>query len=157
MIRALSTGGVEPVRATVEPLLDKALALDPGLGEAYVTRSWLIEDRVQEERELRKGLELSPNYARGYEMLAARLMELPERQAEALRLIDRALALDPLTPRNHHIKAIFLAKLGDLDGAEELERRALGIDPRFRSAQLWLGPWGGGGVAGPWGQTKGRE
>ena len=139
MIRALSTGGVEPVRATVEPLLDKALALDPGLGEAYVTRSWLIEDRVQEERELRKGLELSPNYARGYEMLAARLMELPERQAEALRLIDRALALDPLTPRNHHIKAIFLAKLGDLDGAEELERRALGIDPRFRSAQLWLG------------------
>ena len=139
MIRALSTSGIESVRATVEPLLDKALALDPGLGEAYVTRSWLIEDPVLEEREVRKGLELSPNYARGFEMLASRLMELPERQDEALRLIDQALALDPLTPRNYHIKAIFLAQLGDLDGAEALERRALGLDPRFRSAQLWLG------------------
>jgi len=139
MIRALATTGIDSARATVAPLLDKALALDPGLGEAYVMRGWLIEDPLLAEREVRKGLELSPNYARGYEMLGGRLIELPERQDEALQLIDRALALDPLTPRNHHIKAIFLAQLGDLDGAEQLERRALELDPRFRSAQLWLG------------------
>jgi TolB-like protein/DNA-binding winged helix-turn-helix (wHTH) protein len=139
MIRALSTDGLESVRTTVEPLLDKALALDPTLGEAYVMRGWLIEDPRAAEHEMRKGLSLSPSYARGYEMMAGRLMELPGRQDETLRLIDRALALDPLSPRNLHIKALFRAKLGDIESAEELERRALELEPRFRPALLSLG------------------
>jgi len=139
LVRALSTDGIANVRDTVKPLLDKALALDPGLGEARVTRAWLIEDPQRQERELRAGLALSPNCARGYEMLAQVVMEMPGRQDEALRLIDRALTLDPLSPRNHHIKAVFRAGLGDFEGAEALERRAIALDPRFRSAWLWLG------------------
>lgn len=139
MIRALSTDGVASVRETAKPLLDKAMALDPGLGEARVTRAWLIEDPQQQERELREGLALSPNCARGYEILAQVVMETPGRQDEALQLIEHALTLDPLSPRNHHVKAIFRAMQGDFEGAETLERRALAIDPRFRSALLWLG------------------
>jgi TolB-like protein len=142
VIRALSVDDGDSVRTTVAPLLDKALALDPALGEAYVLRGWLIEDAALAEEEMRKGLTLSPNYARGYEMLAGRLMELPGRQDDALRLIDRALALDPLSPRNHHIKALFRAQLGDIAGAEELEERALALDPRFRSALALLGRLG---------------
>jgi adenylate cyclase len=96
----------------------------------------------QPEMALALAQERSPSHARGYEALATRLMGIPGRQAEALQLIDRALALDPLTPRNHHTKAIFLAQLGDADGAEALERRALELDPRFLPAQLWLGKLG---------------
>lgn len=139
LVRALSTDGIASVRDTVKPLLDKALALDPGLGEARVTRAWLIEDPQRQERELREGLALSPNCARGYEMLAQVVTQMPGRQDEALQLIDRALTLDPLSPRNHHIKAIFRADLGDFEAAEALERRAIALDPRFRSAWLWLG------------------
>ena len=139
IVRAVDTEGIESVRAIVGELLDRALALDPELGEAYVMRGWLLDDPALQQRELRKGLALSPNYAPGYEILASQLMAMPGRRDEALQMIDRALVLDPLTPRNHHIKAIFLSQLGDIDGAEELERRALQLDPRFRSALMGLG------------------
>lgn len=123
------------VRAEADALLDKALALDPRLGEAWVARAVLEDDPAKAEEYMRRGLQLSPSYARGWEVLADLVSAEPGRAAEALELIDRARALDPLLPRSHHIKAYILAEqIGDHAGARTLWQQLLASDPRFRSA-----------------------
>ncbi len=139
IVRAASTQSVAKVREVVAPLVQKALELEPELGEAYVTRSWLSDDPLQRERDLRRGLELNPSSARGHEMLADLLAAFPERRDEAYRLIDRARALDPLMPNNDHIKAKMLIQQGRWAEAEELEQHAIELDPRFRAALVRLG------------------
>jgi tetratricopeptide (TPR) repeat protein len=57
----------------------------------------------------------------------------------AQHTIDRAIALDPLTPANYDTKAGMLAWEGDWAGAETLYRRALELNPDFRAAAAGLG------------------
>jgi TolB-like protein/DNA-binding winged helix-turn-helix (wHTH) protein/Flp pilus assembly protein TadD len=138
LIQAESTGGVKAVRPVVAPLLDKALALNPRLGEAYCLRSLLTNDREAAERDLRRGLELNPSYARGYELLARLQTVSPLQSQEAIATIDSAIALDPLTPGNYHAKAVLMMGLGSWQEAAELDRRALELNPNFRAALAQL-------------------
>jgi TolB-like protein/DNA-binding winged helix-turn-helix (wHTH) protein/Tfp pilus assembly protein PilF len=138
LIQAESTNGVGTARPVVAPLLDKALALDPGLGEAYCLRSLLTDDPATAERDLRRGLELNPSYARGYELLAKlQTGSLLQSQA-AIETIDSAIALDPLTPGNHHAKAMLMTWQGKWEEAVELDRRALELNPNYRAALTQL-------------------
>jgi len=134
LIQAESTTGIKGARPVVKPLLDKALQLDPGLGEAYCLRSLLTDDQAAAERDLRRGLELNPSYARGYELL----MQLQARSIaqidQAVATIDSAIALDPLTPGNYHAKANLLMGAGYWEQVVQLNRRALELNPNFRSA-----------------------
>ena len=59
-------------------LLNTALELNPQSGEAYVERGYLklYYDVAAADGDLRRGLELAPNYARGYEVLAAALFRV---------------------------------------------------------------------------------
>lgn len=139
LIQAESTTGIKTARPAVAPLLDKAIALDPGLGEAYALRSLLTDDRAAAERELRKGLELNPSYARGYELLARVQASALNKLDLARHTIDRAIALDPLTPANYDIKAAMLIAEGDWPKASILYRRALELNPDFRAAAAGLG------------------
>jgi TolB-like protein/DNA-binding winged helix-turn-helix (wHTH) protein len=138
LIQAESTTGIMTARPVVVPLLDKALALDPELGEAYALRSQLADDPAAAERDLRRGLELNPSYARGYELLAnvqARdALQLPQ----AVATIDSAIALDPLTPGNYHAKAMLMMGQGKWQEAAELDRRALALNPNYRAALTQL-------------------
>ena len=138
LIQAESTTGINAARPVVAPLLDKALALDPVLGEAYALRSRLTDDPVVAERDLRRGLELNPSYARGYELLAhLQAGSLPLNE-EAIESIDTAIALDPLTPGNYHTKANLMMGQGKWREAVELDRRALDLNPNYRGALLQL-------------------
>jgi len=139
LIQAQSTTGIQAARPVVASLLDKALALDPGLGEAYALRSLLSDDPAAAERDLRRGLELNPSYARGYELLAALQFTSLKQFELALRTIDNAIALDPLTPGNYHAKAEILMAAGDWAGAAALDRRALELNPNFGAALVQLG------------------
>jgi len=138
LIQAESTGGIKAVRPVVAPLLDKALALDPGLGEAYCLRSLLTDDRAAAERDLHRGLELNPSYARGYELLARWQAQSPLPIAERLATIDTAIALDPLTPGNYHAKADVMMGQGNWEEVAELDRRALELNPNYRAALTQL-------------------
>ncbi len=138
LIKAAATGGVEPVRPVVAPLLDKALQLDPGFGEAYALRSLLTDDAAEAERDLRRGLELNPSYARGYELLSRRLGATSERSVEAMANIDSAIALDPLSPGNFHAKASILMMQGRWEEAADLDRRALDLNPQYHDALVQL-------------------
>jgi tetratricopeptide (TPR) repeat protein len=139
LIQAESTTGLNAARPAVTPLLEKALTLDPGLGEAYALRSRLTDDRAAAERDLRRGLELNPSYARGYEMLANLQFALPQQMDLANDSIDTAIALDPLTPGNLHTKATFMMMRGNYPEAINLDSRALELNPEFRAALALLG------------------
>lgn len=119
--------------------LHRALALDPGLGIAYIHRSGLQSNTEEITSDLRRGLALNPSYAAGYEALAEELYFHQGNQEEGLALIDKARKLDPLRPRTHHLKAYMMIDQCRYDEAEALERQALRADPRFRSAYALLG------------------
>ena len=139
LLQAQSTNSLEAARQVVAPLLDKALALDPELGEAYALRSLLADDPAEAEEDLRRGLDLNPSYARGYELLASVQFTSLKQIDLALASIDTAIALDPLTPGNYHAKAGFLMAAGDWAQAGALDHRALELNPEFRAAAVTLG------------------
>ncbi|HEU4428034.1 MAG TPA: tetratricopeptide repeat protein [Myxococcota bacterium] len=110
------------------PLVERALALDPSLGEAVV----LLADNEGGEAEFRRGLALAPNLGRGYELFANFLWQRGK-LAEALQTAAYARRIDPLTARNHHLEASFLLSLGRIPEAEERYAQALEIDPEFHA------------------------
>jgi len=137
----------EPPDAETEklavPLIDRALSLDPELGEAWVERAW---GRVQHsnvfdagaDADFRKGLALAPNYAQGYDLYGEWLMGV-EREDDGLAMIERARQLDPLIPRNHYIKGLMLLFRNDVDGAVALFLEALRVNPTYYPALTRLG------------------
>ena len=122
-------------------LLDKAIALDPQSGEAYVERGYLkvYSDLAAADADLRRGLELSPNYARGYEGLAAVMFQSVARRREALEMIEKARRLDPLAPHLDVLKATYLLwGSGEMTQAAQLLEAVLERDPLYVPAMVRL-------------------
>jgi len=61
------------------------------------------------------------------------------RQAEAIRLQDASLALDPLNPDSHQNGAYIRYLSGDLNGAERGFRRSIEISPTFEANHRMIG------------------
>lgn len=123
-----------------EPVLARALELDPSLGEAYVLRASLRDcagDAAGAEADFRKGLTLSPSYGRGHERLAD-FLNMGGRKPEAFAAIDRARSVDPLAPRNHYLKGLMLQTDGAIAAAEALYLQALAVAPDFHPALMRL-------------------
>ena len=127
-------------------LNDKALSLDPQLGEAWVERAY---GRAQQQSsneaydaaidaDFRKGLALAPNYAQGYE-LYGEWLDAHGRTDDALPMVERARQLDPLTPRSHYFKGLILRNRGELDQAVALFLEALRVNPTYHPALTHLG------------------
>lgn len=90
-----------PMADTIAPREDavaRALALDPELGEAYVSLAQIHDyhNRVGDrEQAFRKAIELSPNYATAYHWYAVSLRDDPLRSRERLDLLLKAAEFDP--------------------------------------------------------------
>ncbi len=130
--------------AKAASLNDKALELDPDLGEAWVQRASARDASSEQEaataeKEFRKGLALAPNYGEGFASFGEFLFNA-NRVDEALAMIDRARQVDPLAARNHYLKGLFLW-FGDHDAAEAepLFLQALKINPNYHAALARLG------------------
>ena len=85
-----------------ESMANKALELDPTLGEAYnplaAAKLYYRRDWPAAERDFRRGLELSPNFAEMHAHYSICLL-LFSRNQEAFAEMQRALNPDPLSPR----------------------------------------------------------
>ena len=85
-----------------EYMATKALELDPTLGEAYnplaAAKLYYHRDWPAAERDFRRGLELSPNFAEMHAHYSICLL-LFSRNQEAFAEMQRALNPDPLSPR----------------------------------------------------------
>ena len=125
-----------------QELVEKALALDPNNGAAYLQRAQFAayDSLAAAEADYRHGLELSPNSAEGYAGLAAVVYATPSRRDEVLELLDRARKLDPLEPGHDVIKAQFLwIERADFQGANALLVDVLKRKPQYTPALETLG------------------
>jgi TolB-like protein/Flp pilus assembly protein TadD len=120
----------------------KALELDESLAEAHMSMAGVLEfeqwDWAGAEREYRRAIELSPNYASAYHWYANNL-SIRGRHDEAIAQGTRAAELDPLSPIVHVAlgHAYYLADRHD--EAIGQFQRALEIEPSFANAHQMLG------------------
>jgi TolB-like protein/cytochrome c-type biogenesis protein CcmH/NrfG len=131
----------DAARAEAKLLIEQALALDPNNAQAYVERGYLraFRDPTLAEKDLRRGIELNPNSARGYVGLATLLYDDPARRDEALAMVERARRLDPVEHEYDVLKAKFLAfGRGNLREADAVLTDVVSRDPLYAPAAYWL-------------------
>jgi hypothetical protein len=97
-----------------------------------------IDDLREAEADLRAGLALSPNNARGHQLLGELLAEDPARTEEAIALIERARLLDPLEPRGPYYQGLIESLRGNVPEAERLLLVALQLRPDYAPALVRL-------------------
>lgn len=134
--------GMEATESTAlaEPLLMRALVLEPELGEAYaslgLTRQ--LQNNVQAAEEAyRKAMDLRPNYSRVFRLLG-KLNLRQGNQQEGYDLLLRAMAIDPYSvPVNFDI-ARYLNSIGDFENALTRYRRIIEVDPDYAFAYVYI-------------------
>jgi len=114
--------------------IDRALAQDPGNGEAHAARAGLLYDNdwnwPEAEREFRRAIELNPNDAEAhhqYSHLLGTLGRMKECRDESLQMV----ALDPLAPATHQHLAWLAYENGQFDSARAAVRKAIELDPAY--------------------------
>src|SRR2546430_6587119 len=120
----------------------KALALDDSLAEAHASLGLITAyydwDFVGAERELRRAIELNPNYATAHQWLAENASSL-KRHDEALAEIRRALELDPLSLIINRVYGDVLLYARRYDEAITQYRKTIEMDPNFPTTHNSLG------------------
>ncbi len=113
---------------------ERALALDPDLSEAHASLGLVYlesdHDPVRAEREMRRAVELNPNYATAYHWLGL-VLGYQNKTAEARAAMERALELDPLAHITHVAYAESLLECGDAERAKALLLRARDLEPDY--------------------------
>ncbi len=111
---------------------ERALELDPDLGEANLARATLLVDLGEDpETDFQRAIELSPGYATAYHWYAIWLDNRTEGVPEAIKMIERALELDPLSSIIRRAYAGILTQAGQFDAAQRQVEQLLAMDPEF--------------------------
>jgi len=126
----------------VESAIDRALEINPQLGEAYASKGNLLNDlnqKAQAEAAYKRAMELSPNYATTYNWYAMLVSDYNDRLSESLDLYNKAIQLDPLSPILQNNKAAVLAQMGRFEEAESVLTQLAVSHPEFTQGMLHLG------------------
>lgn len=130
--------GVAELRA----LVDRALELDPTLGEAHtslgIVRLFWDWDWAGAERSLRRAVALNPSDAHAYHHLA-NYFNVMAMHDDVIAARSRSMELDPLNPRTVTVLAADYLLLGEYERALELFERGRKLDP-VHPILLGLGP-----------------
>jgi adenylate cyclase len=133
---------VEKWAKAEEENAQKALKLDPTLGEAYnplaAVKLYYYRNWPEAEGDFRRGLELSPNFAEMHAHYAFCLVLLG-RNDEAFSEMQRALTLDPLSPRFGFASGKLRFFTRQYGTAIEQYRKTLELDPNFPLVHEGLG------------------
>ncbi|MEJ2215603.1 MAG: tetratricopeptide repeat protein, partial [Gemmatimonadota bacterium] len=141
------TEGGEPGHGTPEQhyvrartALDRAQALDPGLGEAHcilglLKFGWEF-DWSGAEREFQAAMALNPGNADAYGFYG-RMLSAMERHDEAIAMVRKARELDPIAYRSDLISTLIRA--GRLEEASPLAQALVALDPESPRAHSTLG------------------
>jgi TolB-like protein/Tfp pilus assembly protein PilF len=120
----------------------RAIELDATLGDAHATLAHILfqYDRDWEgaDREFRRAIELSPNYANAHQWFGLSLF-WRGRVDEALREVRIAHELDPLSLVVNANECFILGGAGQFDAAIAQCRRTLELEPNFALARYRLG------------------
>jgi TolB-like protein len=129
--------------AKAQVAVDKALALDDQLGEAYNSLAGILQERGDfevAEATYQRALELSPNYATAYQWYGE-FLNFGGRPQEALALHRKAFELDPLSAAVIDEVGADLFQLGRFDEALAWYEKALEVDPGFTVAYISIGDY----------------
>src|SRR5262249_5160814 len=120
----------------------KALTLDENLPEAHTTlghlKLYYYWDWKDAETQLKRAIELEPNYAAAHQGLANYYAALG-RFGEAIAEINTALRYDPLSPNLNQAKGFHLYLAGHYDDAIQQLEATLQSNPTFVPAHAVLG------------------
>jgi serine/threonine-protein kinase len=136
--------GMEPNRARekAQVAVDRALALDDGLGDADAARglmqTWLLWDWEGAERSFEAALRKNPDSALT-RCWYSFLLHSIDRHEEAVAMGRSALPLDPLSPYVNTCVGQSLFTQGRHDEAIEAAQRALEMEPDFLYTHWVLG------------------
>lgn len=125
-----------------EAAAQKALALDPSLGEAHVSLGYAdlayVWDFPAADREFRLALALRPGYATGHQFYAYWLTAMG-RMSDAIAERKKAVELDPASPLMASAlgEAYYQARM--FDQTIEQNQRALELDPSYAIALVNIG------------------
>jgi len=117
----------------------KALSLDPNVASAHVAVALANTIRChwpEANDAFRRALELAPGNAEAVNQFAQFLLTVGQFEP-ALREIERAQQLDPLSPIIGVIRARTLAALARGDAADEQIKEILAAYPEFQAAHVW--------------------
>jgi len=116
------------------PMLDRALATDSECGPAYVARAiWDSADAARRDSDFKRGLELDPSNGRGL-VAYSEFLDQERRYDEATRVLDRAMQVDPLSPRLHFRLAIRDFARNGIQYRESGLKHVLELDPDYQPA-----------------------
>jgi TolB-like protein len=125
------------IRSQLRAAAQNALALDSTLAETHAALGFSLfrfEWQHQEgERELRRAVELNPNYSPGYYFLA-QVLALNGRGPEALAASQRSLLLDPLSVTGNTVHGVVLSLQHRYEEARAAFRKALTLEPALATA-----------------------
>ena len=122
--------------------VDRALEIDPNLGEAYVSQGALFElsgQMEQAEAAFKRGIELSPNYATAYQWYSDMISRTFDRLQDSLALFQKAEQLDPLSPIIKQNIASLYSRMGRFDEAEAAFKQLISAHPEFSSGMSAMG------------------
>jgi tetratricopeptide (TPR) repeat protein len=121
----------------------RALGIDDSLAEAHAALGKYLLffefDRAGGEKELRRAIELNPNYATAHHWLGLDLLTVLKRFDEAIPEMKRAEELDPLSPVISADAGLALVYARRYDEAIAQTKHALSLDPNFFNARYTLG------------------
>ncbi len=116
-------------------LIERALTIDADCGPAYIARAiWTRGDARQQEADFTRGLALDPANGRGL-VAYSELLDRQKRFEEGAKVLDRAILVDPLSPRPHF--RLVMREFGSpafLQTREPGLRHVLEIDPDYQPA-----------------------
>jgi eukaryotic-like serine/threonine-protein kinase len=120
----------------------KALELDESLAEAHTSLGGIKSDYEWDfpaaEKELKRAIELNPNYATGHHWYAEYLSAMGRHQ-EAIAEIKRAQQLDPLSMIISFVVGDTYLKARQYDSAIEQFRKTIEMDKTFSRSHRYLG------------------
>ena len=142
----LGVYGAQPPAEVFPPAreaIEKALALDPSLGESHATLGAVLTlyewDWKRAGETFRRAVALSPRSPTTWQWRAMHQLLPQGRLDEARAAIDRARSLDPLSMAIATSVAVVYHLTGDSAGAVRALRRAMEIDPSFPMTYYFLG------------------
>jgi len=115
--------------------VEKALELDPLLGDAYTSLASIeqmqgLKDTDQTEANYLKGIELSPNSAKAYHWLSTFYRDL-DRMDEAVQMIQKAIEINPMDPTPKSALADFFWSMGRAGEAHAINLEGVKQNPQY--------------------------
>jgi TolB-like protein/DNA-binding winged helix-turn-helix (wHTH) protein/tetratricopeptide (TPR) repeat protein len=122
---------LEDVTAAVEPLVDRAMQIRPGLPEVLAVKGWLLTEQFKFDQALpllERATALNPNDASSHRFLG-NLFDRRAQPDEAMKHYSASAQLDPMDPIAHVFRCMELTDLGEFNEAMAACDRARALDP----------------------------